>query len=551
MHNIVFLCGECKNILTTPLDSKSIKCLFCGTKSAVPVGNMVVKCPDCESLMIYSTDDFGKMINCFKCDHRFIIDPKYSTPYSLITSIKQQDKPDESSSSDSSDKCPTCDKALDAHGLCLACEATKLLKNTKPQTYKAIHMGKSWADEPEEPHWTVKYRKHIIAGFAVLVLLIWIVPGKKKEVVAPVLVKHETQDLTIKTIQIVEKTPEELDADRILLWKQMNKGNYDLTMSHVRGGRYNDAFQSWARYHSEINEYLSNNVPAANIGSLELKYTCGACSNGICTNCQGNQSCPACSGSGTNYCVPCKGVGQIITRCTNCICQECRGQRGCKACYGYGKLRCLTCRGTGQGKQELVESACTRCGGSGSIKFVNTSGRCTVCRGTGKTYKNHTPPCSVCSGTGRIVCKDCNGSGKCTKCGGRGVMSGCQFCQGTLKISNVCEVCNGDPTCKVCKGGKQCMVCQGSGKCLNKDCYKGIVSKWEYPVDNRVFVQPCGIILYSAEDNKIVYATTNMEELVTNYNGSTFTVSPSNNALVCISMGTNDFKWVGRMVFGE
>jgi hypothetical protein len=72
------------------------------------------------------------------------------------------------------------------------------------------------------------------------------------------------------------------------------------------------------------------------------------------------------------------------------------------------------------------------------------------------------------------MCKSCNGTGKCTMCGGYPKKT-CSYCDGRgRKVygsgSNVeysrCAVCNGTgyTLCAGCKGSGNCGVCRGSGK---------------------------------------------------------------------------------------
>ncbi len=94
--------------------------------------------------------------------------------------------------------------------------------------------------------------------------------------------------------------------------------------------------------------------------------------------------------------------------------------------------------------------------------------------------------CVACSGKGRraVPCSTCNGTGKCTRCGGRGSfprmgtvagglsggLSGTRTVTPTAndKAQEECIVCKGAGKCKTCDGRKTvesvCTVCQGRGQ---------------------------------------------------------------------------------------
>lgn len=59
--------------------------------------------------------------------------------------------------------------------------------------------------------------------------------------------------------------------------------------------------------------------------------------------------------------------------------------------------------------------------------------------------------CPLCQGEGHIVCKECAGSGECSKCSGKG--------------AGKCGECKGTGHCWDCEGGKVfgCHACQGEG----------------------------------------------------------------------------------------
>ena len=74
----------------------------------------------------------------------------------------------------------------------------------------------------------------------------------------------------------------------------------------------------------------------------------------------------------------------------------------CPACHGTGWDYCMGCHGTGL-------ETCTACSGDGKINFYNSN-----------TKKWVTISCSKCGGDGKIKCTICGGSGGKTKCGACG-----------------------------------------------------------------------------------------------------------------------------------
>ena len=151
-----------------------------------------------------------------------------------------------------------------------------------------------------------------------------------------------------------------------------------------------------------------------------------------CANCGGSGECPGCHG-GKDQCPACDGTGNEV--CQNC---DTNGMQTCPNCHGSGKdSGCPVCRGSGQ-------DYCGRCGGSG----VDQGQVCVDCGGTGKVK------CEQCNGTGQDVCHHCNGSGK-TKC---------EICNG--KHTWVCTHCKGsgtDKDCPECNGSFKCSACGGTG----------------------------------------------------------------------------------------
>ncbi|MFA4180529.1 hypothetical protein [Xylanibacter rodentium] len=60
--------------------------------------------------------------------------------------------------------------------------------------------------------------------------------------------------------------------------------------------------------------------------------------------------------------------------------------------------------------------SCYSCYGFGGCIFCGTTGKCPICYGVNLDED----PCSYCRNTGK--CPDCKGTGKCSVCGGDGLI---------------------------------------------------------------------------------------------------------------------------------
>lgn len=85
---------------------------------------------------------------------------------------------------------------------------------------------------------------------------------------------------------------------------------------------------------------------------------------------------------------------------TTNICSKCAGSGTCTFCFGSGQRACTSSRCSG--------GICTKCGGSG---FYFLSGKLRPCFCTSGR-------CSICYGKGYLDCGYCNGTGRCSLCGG-------------------------------------------------------------------------------------------------------------------------------------
>lgn len=72
----------------------------------------------------------------------------------------------------------------------------------------------------------------------------------------------------------------------------------------------------------------------------------------------------------------------------------------------------------------LTTTSCGCCGSSGKCSMCNGTGKmsCYCCNGTGSIgdEQHNYKTCSTCNGNGNVTCKKCNGNGRCTVCNGRG-----------------------------------------------------------------------------------------------------------------------------------
>lgn len=136
--------------------------------------------------------------------------------------------------------------------------------------------------------------------------------------------------------------------------------------------------------------------------------------------------------------------------------------------FVYAKV-CRTCGGTG-----LVQAACSDCNGTG---------QCSTCGGKGRRP-------SMMAGGSSAMCLACKGSGMCKKCGGTGTdpakKNPCPDCGGPTDKASAengnsiassvpadvktvaCSVCKGSGrlsgTCPMCGGSKVCRSCEGYGR---------------------------------------------------------------------------------------
>jgi len=84
--------------------------------------------------------------------------------------------------------------------------------------------------------------------------------------------------------------------------------------------------------------------------------------------------------------------------------------------------------------------------------------------------------CPLCT-TRPGVCSGCNGSGKCTFCGGTGTRATTTAGLASEDITTVtynekCPYCNGTGVCRYCEGSGKCWGCKGSGHVENWDFFE-------------------------------------------------------------------------------
>jgi len=235
-----------------------------------------------------------------------------------------------------------------------------------------------------------------------------------------------------------------------------------------------------------------------------------------CDNCSGSGDATVttrCS-AGCEYITPYRLSGFMV-ECETCsgtgVCQVCDGKGytvggwlnthyGCKGCGGSGEdgwlgdkyvegdKRCADCKGTGE-----VYAVCATCKGS---HYITTKEDCSVCSGKGYYWMSGVDiiDCSECKGIGSTVtitemvtcttgcifdlvlgnsyirdtCSSCNGSRKCSSCGGKGYTRG--GLTGNTKYG--CGSCGGsgggihigaEP---YKQGSGKCRTCHGSGLIL-------------------------------------------------------------------------------------
>lgn len=216
------------------------------------------------------------------------------------------------------------------------------------------------------------------------------------------------------------------------------------------------------------------------------------------------RACAYCRGTGQNMCPVCSGRGGYMFYSTWMTCQSCMGR---------GKQMCMVCRGNGKTvtgstadrvftkMDSPYASAETSSSNDKISKPIMIS--CSACLGTGKNF------CYGCSGTGvvpftKLICGHCSGKGKivCPLCSGTGkiqlknqiyvppVNSGSVNSNEYQDVNNnlgktTCKNCNGTGNCSFCKGKGwyknyeadkhyDCFECHGSGRC--QICHgKGII----------------------------------------------------------------------------
>lgn len=187
---------------------------------------------------------------------------------------------------------------------------------------------------------------------------------------------------------------------------------------------------------------------------------CPICTDGKCTECNGDKTvvCDACDGSGE--CSACDGSGRYP-------CYSCDQTGECSYCGGSGEEDCDDCDGDG-----WVWVECRACNGTGRYTLRNGYDvECRVCHGSGNHHKED---CDNCDGTGSVDCHVCDGSGECQKCGGEGDVE-CRACHGT----GTCGKCKGKAKlkCRNCKGSGLCPSCKGTQtipcrRCIGSGLYQ-------------------------------------------------------------------------------
>jgi tetratricopeptide (TPR) repeat protein len=232
-------------------------------------------------------------------------------------------------------------------------------------------------------------------------------------------------------------------------------------------GDLKQAFKTW----SALLEIEPGNEEAAKkieqykdqfkIVTRRVYQTCANCGGtGDCEVCKGSKVCLVCNGYGR--CLACQGRGYYATTCMYCLCRACMGTGRCATCGGDGLVYCPQCHG--QGYFTVKEArTCPVCQGSGKLRFSNSA--CPNCSGTGKVMVNVDKPCPRCGGRKVERCTQCNGTGICPVCKGRGRAETCSFCKGLGRIITECPYCKGTGICLTCDGKGTCRFCKGTGRC--------------------------------------------------------------------------------------
>ena len=135
--------------------------------------------------------------------------------------------------------------------------------------------------------------------------------------------------------------------------------------------------------------------------------------------------------------------------------------------YAQWDKKCVNCNSSG---------TCVYCSGKGQ---VTTSKTCGSCSGSGGRYEQ-TSTCSRCSGYG-FICNYCGGGApalsRCPNCrNDRTSVYRCSSCSGSggNKVWRTCYSCSGSgsqqntKTCSGCSGSGKCVSCKGTGKVIRE-----------------------------------------------------------------------------------
>ena len=132
----------------------------------------------------------------------------------------------------------------------------------------------------------------------------------------------------------------------------------------------------------------------------EMKYTCSHDSKQtVC-----GAAAPSTSTSGSS-----SSIGLIILKpdspsngsgTTTKTCSKCGGSGTCTSCSGSGHRDCTS--------SQCDNGTCTKCNGRGYYIYLGKLSPCFCTLGR----------CHICNGRGYLDCRACNGTGKCSLCGG-------------------------------------------------------------------------------------------------------------------------------------
>lgn len=145
-----------------------------------------------------------------------------------------------------------------------------------------------------------------------------------------------------------------------------------------------------------------------------------------CIGCYGNKTCQLCHGS-----------GMIVGLYSSIPCSACLGSTKCSLCQGRGYT--IIQLGVYDKNGNMIG------GGNGgyvapSPNYNNGGGY----NGSGYNGGGHN--------SDRVRCNSCSGTGKCTACGGSGLMKGSYYYTGGDEYITDCPVCHGSGKCGVCYG---------------------------------------------------------------------------------------------------